>query len=241
MTVVRSNYITGVLYPEHYNNSFSDMISEIESLRVSYCVSPLHDLDRLKNGKGEKPHYHVILSFTSLKSMKQANEFMSKINGVVPELVFDIGGMTRYLTHYGVKDERKTLYYKFSEFGEPFVDLVTYGLAFPYTDYFYRQGSAQDYPSRALQIIYNNECKTYYDFLNIVMLQKEYKAMLSWVSRNKFFVSDMIFLYNQNKNFNNANSVSVDQLVDSRFSKELDLHDIKYLQQNNLFDERVPF
>lgn len=61
----------------------------------------MHDKDVFEDtGELKKPHWHVILIFTSLKSFKQVKEITDKLNTVEPKKIADLEMMIRYLIHF---------------------------------------------------------------------------------------------------------------------------------------------
>lgn len=85
----RSTYWATIIY----NVNIVEWYPILESLVIPCAISPLHDMD------DNKPHYHVLFSFDSLKSRKQIQEITDLIGGVGQELVRSIQAYTLYLTH----------------------------------------------------------------------------------------------------------------------------------------------
>ena len=61
--------------------------------------SPLHDKDFNKNKTIKKPHYHCVLSFSSLKSYEQVSEITSEIGATIPQVVYNMRSCARYSLH----------------------------------------------------------------------------------------------------------------------------------------------
>lgn len=89
------NYAT-VVYPESAPDNWKSILAEHF---IPAFISPLHENDINPTGEPKKPHYHVIIMFDSVKSIEQAREVFSTINGVGCEVVKSIRGYARYLCH----------------------------------------------------------------------------------------------------------------------------------------------
>lgn len=91
------NYAT-VVYPE---SAPDDWISIIDGERIPTLISPCHDRDinQSADNTPKKPHYHVIVMFSSVKTKAQAKAIFDKIGGVGCEAVQSIRGYARYLCH----------------------------------------------------------------------------------------------------------------------------------------------
>lgn len=92
----RSRNFATVVYPDSAPDGWQEILSQ---QFVPAFISPLHDKDLNPTGEPKKPHYHVVLMFDSLKAKDQAQDIMSKINGVGCEVVQSIRGYARYLCH----------------------------------------------------------------------------------------------------------------------------------------------
>lgn len=66
---------------------------------VPMFVSPYHDADVNPDGTPKKPHWHVVVMYTSLHAEKDAQEISDLCSGVKVQPVKDIVGMSRYLCH----------------------------------------------------------------------------------------------------------------------------------------------
>lgn len=92
----RSRNFATVVYPGSAPDGWQEILSQ---QFVPAFISPLHDKDLNPTGEPKKPHYHVVLMFDSLKAKDQAQDIISKINGVGCEVVQSIRGYARYLCH----------------------------------------------------------------------------------------------------------------------------------------------
>lgn len=92
----RTRNFTTVCYPDSVPENWREILSE---LCVPCVVSPLHDKDKNPDGEPKKPHWHVMFMFSSPKTISQAMELVSKINGVGCQTVKDTRAMARYFCH----------------------------------------------------------------------------------------------------------------------------------------------
>lgn len=87
---------TCVVYPESLPK---DWIEKLGDLMIPWACSPLHDKDKNADGSDKKPHYHLLLSFRSVKSYEQVKEITDALNAPRPEPCRDTRGMVRYFLH----------------------------------------------------------------------------------------------------------------------------------------------
>lgn len=92
----RTRNFATVVYPESAPNEWQTILAE---QFVPAFISPLHDKDVNPTGECKKEHYHVIIMFDSTKTIEQAQDLFSKINGVGCEKVNSLRGYARYLCH----------------------------------------------------------------------------------------------------------------------------------------------
>lgn len=101
---VRNRNWGTVIYQESVD---PDYLRIIEESGVQAVVSPLHDRDKV-NDNGEefkKPHYHIILKFSGMKSRKQVKEFIASFGGVGAEDIKSMPGSVQYLWHMNSPDK----------------------------------------------------------------------------------------------------------------------------------------
>lgn len=105
-TKERSYNWATILYTE---SCIDDIEGALLALKVPCALSPLHDRD-VNNDTGEvkKPHYHLLLHYTSLKSRRRVNEDLESLGAVGAERVRELGAYARYLIH--VDDPDKAQY-----------------------------------------------------------------------------------------------------------------------------------
>lgn len=100
MSESRTRVWTFILYPE---SAPDDWVDILENLHIEWIMSPLHDKDRNpepdEDNPYKKPHYHIVLSFSQVKSYKQVEEITSQVNGTIPIRVHNLRSMVRYLIH----------------------------------------------------------------------------------------------------------------------------------------------
>ena len=85
-----------VIYPESLPENWKEILLD---LNVYGFVSPLHRDDIDGDGKPKKPHYHVLLNFSGVKSYEQVKEISDSLNGASPQYPNDWRGACRYLCH----------------------------------------------------------------------------------------------------------------------------------------------
>lgn len=136
-------------------------------------VSPLHDKDKLPDGSLKKPHYHVVLSFKSLKSYKQMLEVVKSFGGVGAQVVHDLPAIARYLCHLDSDEESKAKY--------PKEDVLSQNMDFNELISRERRTSVKD----VLDLIEKKDLVLYYDLVQMSLYDP---AMLKLVvSRVTFF------------------------------------------------------
>lgn len=105
-----------VAYPESMPENWRDILTE---LNLTWCCSPLHDLDTNENAEGgvekKKPHYHFILKFDGKKNFEQIKEITDLFNAPIPQKCSNIVGAVRYLIH---RDNPEKAQYKETDIQE---------------------------------------------------------------------------------------------------------------------------
>lgn len=92
----RTRNYASIVYPE---SAPGDWIEKLSGLLVPALVSPLHDRDLDSSGNLKKPHYHVMLLFSGVKTECQAREIFDQIGAVGCEKVNCVRAYARYLIH----------------------------------------------------------------------------------------------------------------------------------------------
>lgn len=101
----RTKTWTLVLYPESAPDNWRELIDENH---IPWVESPLHDKDLTATGEVKKPHWHILLVFSTLKSFDQVKELTVRLNGPIPERCHDAKALTRYMAH--MDDPNKAQY-----------------------------------------------------------------------------------------------------------------------------------
>lgn len=99
MAQFRNRYYGCIVYPE---SAPDDWMQILEDSHVPAMISPLHDRDRVhdkEDGELKKPHFHVLVFYSSTKSADQARELFKTFGGVGCESIQNIKGSVRYLSH----------------------------------------------------------------------------------------------------------------------------------------------
>lgn len=93
-----------VIYQESVH---PDYIRIIEESGIQAIISPLHDKDKVSDDSEEfkKPHWHIILKYSGMKSRKQVKEFISSFGGVGAEDIKSMPGSVQYLWHMNNPDK----------------------------------------------------------------------------------------------------------------------------------------
>lgn len=145
----RSYNWASILYTE---SCVADIESALLALKVPCALSPLHDRDMCEEtGELKKPHYHLLLHYTSLKSQRQIKEDLEPLGAVGAERVRELGAYARYLIHvddpdkaqYDIQDLRVYNGFDISKYFEEtkigvdagFAELVKIALEQGYTEY----------------------------------------------------------------------------------------------------------
>ncbi|MCQ2740426.1 MAG: replication protein [bacterium] len=92
----RTRNWTFIIYPESAPGNWIEILNNEQ---IQFVVSPLHDKDLTPTGEPKKPHWHIVVIFSGVKSYDQVKTIPEKVNGTIPERVKDIRSMIRYLTH----------------------------------------------------------------------------------------------------------------------------------------------
>lgn len=84
------------IYPE---SALSGWMDKLKDMHIPCFISPLHDKDVNPDGEPKKPHYHIMMMHTSVKTREQAIEAFKEIEGVGCEVINSRRGYARYLIH----------------------------------------------------------------------------------------------------------------------------------------------
>jgi len=92
----RTRNFAFLVYPDSAPADWRETLNEAH---VECFISPLHDKDVNPDGSQKKPHWHVMVMYSSVKTKKQAAELRDAIGGVGWENVASARGYARYLCH----------------------------------------------------------------------------------------------------------------------------------------------
>lgn len=95
----RSIYWSSIVYPESAKMQIKDIKEYFNQRSIGFFLSPLHNNDKDDEGQLKKPHYHLLLKFSSLKSHLQVQLILSYITEVEPIIISNYKMYGRYLTH----------------------------------------------------------------------------------------------------------------------------------------------
>lgn len=96
ITEKRSREWTFILYPE---SAPEDWETQLRDEHINCVISPLHKNDKNPDGELKKAHYHILLSFNSVKGFNQVKQITDKYNQPIPQIVSDKSAMVRYFIH----------------------------------------------------------------------------------------------------------------------------------------------
>lgn len=96
MAVTRTRNFTTILYPESAVSNWRDVLAE---MCVPAIVSPLHDKDINPDGTPKKPHYHILLMFSGVKTVEQVYGLVQAFGAIRPQTVSNAQSMARYFIH----------------------------------------------------------------------------------------------------------------------------------------------
>lgn len=92
----RARSWTFILYPESAPEQWRGFLDE---LHIEWAESPLHEFDVNPTGECKKPHWHILLSFTNVKSYDQVCEMIKPLSGTIPMRCHNARSLIRYMAH----------------------------------------------------------------------------------------------------------------------------------------------
>lgn len=92
----RTRNWTFIVYPESAPDDWREII---DNEHVPWVESPLHDKDLNPDGEMKKAHWHVMVMYSSKKTLAQIQELTDKLNSPIPQKVSNAKGMVRYFAH----------------------------------------------------------------------------------------------------------------------------------------------
>lgn len=77
----------------------------LDEMHVLWIESPLHDKDKNEDGTAKKPHYHILISFDSVKSYEQIKAITDSLHQPIPIPCQSPKGLVRYMIHLDNPDK----------------------------------------------------------------------------------------------------------------------------------------
>lgn len=74
-------------------------IELLKQTGLRFVVSPYHDKDINPDNTPKKPHWHVIVSWGNTTTFRAAKRLCETLNCPLPQMVQEVTGMYKYLTH----------------------------------------------------------------------------------------------------------------------------------------------
>lgn len=93
---------TAVVYPESAPVNWRDFLDD---QHIEWIESPLHEFDTNPTGELKKPHWHILLTFTNVKSYDQVLEILKPLNCTVPQRCHNQKSLVRYFAHLDNPDK----------------------------------------------------------------------------------------------------------------------------------------
>lgn len=100
----RTRNWTIIIYPDSAPENWRDIIDEEH---IEWVESPLHDKDINPDGTIKKPHYHVLLLFSGVKSYEQVLDFIQPLKCPIPKRVHNARALVRYMAHMDHADKEQ--------------------------------------------------------------------------------------------------------------------------------------
>ncbi len=92
----RTRSWTFVLYPESAPEQWRTILDD---MHIEWVESPLHEFDVNATGEVKKPHWHILLMFTNVKSYDQIVELIKPLNCPAPQRCHNAKALVRYMAH----------------------------------------------------------------------------------------------------------------------------------------------
>lgn len=187
--VGRSRNWTTIVYPNSAPENWREIIDDVH---IIWIESPKHDKDVNPDGTPKKAHWHIILIYDSLKTLKQVwDTVASKVNSPIPQKIESLSGAIRYLPHLDNPEK-----YQYDE-----KDIKVHG-AFDIDKYLH--GNSADKRKVLIEIlkyVRDNKIKYFSDIQSYAIDQEKY----DWF--------DVI---------NYSNTMSIKAMIDSIWKKQAD-------------------
>lgn len=99
----RSRNWAFLVYPE---SAPENWIQIIENEMTPFVVSPIHDSDINElTGKLKKAHFHVLITYSSVKTFEQVKELTDSLKTTIPQMAKNLIGAVRYMAHLDNPDK----------------------------------------------------------------------------------------------------------------------------------------
>lgn len=105
----RARSWTFIVYPESAPELWRTILDD---LHIEWVESPLHEFDINPDGELKKAHWHILISFTNVKSYEQVLEITKLVNGTIPQRCHNTRSLIRYMAHLDNPEKHQ---YKLSE------------------------------------------------------------------------------------------------------------------------------
>lgn len=85
-----------VVYPDSAPENWRQYLDD---LHIEWVESPLHEYDTNASGELKKPHWHVLLMFSGVKSYEQVLSVIQPLFCPIPQRCHNVKSMVRYMAH----------------------------------------------------------------------------------------------------------------------------------------------
>ncbi len=141
-----------IMYPDSAPTNWKEILT---NYHINAIVSPLHDKDiNPTTNEPKKAHWHVVLNFGSVKTIRQVEEIANSVNGTNPIKVESINGAIRYFTH--IDNPEKAQYKR--------EDITNIG-SFDIDEPFKRSIDKYNYISEMIDFIETNDVNEFFQFM----------------------------------------------------------------------------
>lgn len=166
-----------ILYPE---SAPKNWIERLKAMQTTFIVSPLHDKDVDDNGNPKKAHYHILLSFPSVKSYKQVEGITQDLNQPFPVICHNKSAQIRYFVH--IDDPEKYQYER--------KDIQVYGRVDLDTYFKFTSEDEIDIVDNMLDYCEVNNITEYYQLIDYV--RKNNREWFRYLNKNSYLVKEYL-------------------------------------------------
>lgn len=94
-----------IVYPESAPENWRSILDD---LQIEWVESPLHEFDVTEStGEAKKPHWHLVLAFSQVKSFDQICEMIKPLNCPIPQRCHNLKAAVRYMAHLDHPDKHQ--------------------------------------------------------------------------------------------------------------------------------------